>query len=322
MTNTFFSENITTPQPQRWGEKRYHSMDYDLKQTYGEKVYKITLNGNMTCPNRDGKVGYGGCIFCSTQGSGDFAGCATQSITEQIAQGKKDLLSKRPVHSYIAYFQAFTNTYAPVEYLRKIYLEAIQDPEVKILSIATRPDCLPDDVLELLDEMNKIKPVWIELGLQTIHPKTAAFIRRGYDLSVFDRAVKELRKRNIQVIVHTILCLPGESKADMFTTLDYLNHMDIQGIKLQLLHILKGTDLADVYEKEPFFSPTMDEYIELLGECIARIHPDITIHRLTGDGPKDLLIAPLWTGQKRTVLNTLHSYLKEQDIWQGKEYYE
>lgn len=322
MTNTFFSENMTTSHPQRWGEKRYHSMDYDLKTTYGEKVYKITLNGNMTCPNRDGTVGYGGCIFCSTQGSGDFAGCATQSITEQIAQGKKDLLSKRPVHSYIAYFQAFTNTYAPVAYLKKIYLEAIQDPEVKILSIATRPDCLPDDVLDLLEEMNQIKPVWIELGLQTIHSETAAFIRRGYDLSVFERAVKELRKRKIDVIVHTILCLPGESKSDMFATLDYLNRMDIQGIKLQLLHILKGTDLADVYEKEPFFSPTMEEYIELLGECIAHISPKITIHRLTGDGPKDLLIAPLWTGQKRTVLNTLHSYLKEQDIWQGKEYYE
>ena len=322
MTNTFFSENITLSNPQRWGEKRYHSMDYDLKKTYGEKVYKITLNGGMTCPNRDGKTGYGGCIFCSAQGSGDFAGSASQSVTEQIAQGKKNLLSKRPVHSYIAYFQAFTNTYAPAEYLEKIYLEAIQDPEVKILSIATRPDCLPDNVLDLLERINQIKPVWIELGLQTIHPETAAFIRRGYDLSVFERAVKELRKRSIEVIVHTILCLPGESKPDMFATLDYLNHLDIQGIKLQLLHILKGTDLAGVYEERPFFSPSMQEYIELLGECISRIRPDITIHRLTGDGPKDLLIAPLWTGQKRTVLNTLHSYLKEKDIWQGKEYHE
>lgn len=322
MTNTFFSGNITAFPPHRWGEKRYHSMDYDLKETYGEKVYKITLNGNMTCPNRDGKVGYGGCIFCSASGSGDFAGSAAQSITEQIKKGKQDLLSKRPVHSYIAYFQAFTNTYAPVEYLEKIYTEAIQDPEVKILSIATRPDCLPDDVLDLLERMNQIKPVWVELGLQTIHPKTSEFIRRGYDLSVFERAVSELRKRRIEVIVHTILCLPGETKSQMFETLDYLNHKDIQGIKLQLLHILKGTDLADVYEKEPFFSPSMEEYIELLGECISRISPDITIHRLTGDGPKDLLIAPLWTGQKRTVLNKLHSYLKEKDIWQGKEYHE
>lgn len=305
----------------RWGEKRYHSMDYDLKELYGEKVYKITLNGGMTCPNRDGKVGHGGCIFCSAAGSGDFAGSATCSITKQLAMGKENLTKKRPVHSYIAYFQAFTNTYAPVEYLRQIYMEAIQDPDVQILSIATRPDCLPDDVLQLLEEINQIKPVWVELGLQTIHPQTATYIRRGYPLEVFEEAVNNLRKRNISVITHTILGLPGENEDMMLETIDYLNKMDIQGIKLQLLHILKGTDLALDYEKQPFWSPTMGEYISLLGKCIASLRPDITIHRLTGDGPKELLIAPLWTSQKRTVLNTLHRYLKEQDIWQGKEYH-
>ena len=305
----------------RWGEKRYHSMDYDLKQLYGEKVYKITLNGGMTCPNRDGKIGHGGCIFCSTAGSGDFAGPATCSITKQLAMGKENLTKKRPVHSYIAYFQAFTNTYAPVEYLRQIYMEAIQDPDVQILSIATRPDCLPEDVLQLLEEINQIKPVWIELGLQTIHPQTATYIRRGYPLEVFEEAVNNLRKRNISVITHTILGLPGENEDMMLETIDYLNKMDIQGIKLQLLHILKGTDLALDYEKQPFWSPSMEEYISLLGTCIARLRPDITIHRLTGDGPKELLIAPSWTSQKRTVLNTLHRYLKEQDIWQGKEYH-
>ncbi len=305
----------------RWGEKRYHSMDYDLKQLYGEKVYKITLNGGMTCPNRDGKIGHGGCIFCSTAGSGDFAGPATCSITKQLAMGKENLTKKRPVHSYIAYFQAFTNTYAPVEYLRQIYMEAIQDPDVQILSIATRPDCLPDDVLQLLEEINQIKPVWVELGLQTIHPQTANYIRRGYPLEVFEEAVNNLRKRNISVITHTILGLPGENEDMMLETIDYLNKMDIQGIKLQLLHILKGTDLALDYEKQPFWSPSMEEYISLLGTCIARLRPDITIHRLTGDGPKELLIAPSWTSQKRTVLNTLHRYLKEQDIWQGKEYH-
>ena len=305
----------------RWGEKRYHSMDYDLKELYGEKVYKITLNGGMTCPNRDGKVGHGGCIFCSAAGSGDFAGSATCSITKQLAMGKENLTKKRPVHSYIAYFQAFTNTYAPVEYLRQIYMEAIQDPDVQILSIATRPDCLPDDVLQLLEEINQIKPVWVELGLQTIHPQTATYIRRGYPLEVFEEAVNNLRKRNISVITHTILGLPGENEDMMLETIDYLNKMDIQGIKLQLLHILKGTDLALDYEKQPFWSPSMEEYISLLGTCIARLRPDITIHRLTGDGPKELLIAPLWTSQKRTVLNTLHRYLKEQDIWQGKEYH-
>ena len=305
----------------RWGEKRYHSMDYDLKQFYGEKVYKITLNGGMTCPNRDGKVGRGGCIFCSAAGSGDFAGSVACSISEQLARGKEELTKKRPVHAYIAYFQAFTNTYAPVEYLERIYMEAVTDPDVRILSIATRPDCLPEEVLELLDRINRIKPVWIELGLQTIHPQTAEYIRRGYPLKVFEQAVRDLRKRNITVITHTILGLPGESKEMMLDTIEYLNRMDIQGIKLQLLHVLKGTDLARDYEANPFWSPTMEEYIELLGICIQRLRPDITIHRLTGDGPKELLIAPLWTSQKRTVLNTLHRYLKEHDIWQGKEYH-
>lgn len=305
----------------RWGEKRYHSVDYDLKQTYGEKLYKITLNGGMTCPNRDGTVGWGGCIFCSTAGSGDFAGQPALSITEQLRRGKQNLNGKRPIHSYIAYFQAFTNTYAPVNQLRELYYEAIQDPEVKILSIATRPDCLGDDVLELLGEINQIKPVWVELGLQTIHPKTAAYIRRGYALPVFERAVRELRRRGIVVIVHTILYLPNETETQMLATLTYLNHMDVQGVKLQLLHILKGTDLAWEYKRQPFPIPDMDEYIRFLAVCIAHLKPEITIHRLTGDGPHELLIAPLWTSNKRTVLNTLHRYLKEQDIWQGKEYH-
>ena len=225
------------------------------------------------------------------------------------------------MHAYIAYFQAFTNTYAPVEYLKQIYMEAVRDPDVRILSIATRPDCLPEEVLELLDQINQIKPVWVELGLQTIHPQTAEYIRRGYPLEVFEQAVSDLRKRNITVITHTILGLPGESEKMMLETIEYLNKMDIQGIKLQLLHILKGTNLALDYEKQPFWSPTMEEYISLLSTCIARLRPDITIHRLTGDGPKELLIAPLWTSQKRTVLNTLHRYLKEHDIWQGKEYH-
>lgn len=308
--------------PHRWGQKRYHSIDYDLKQAYGEKVYKITLNGGMGCPNRDGTIGTGGCIFCSAQGSGDFAGSACSSITEQLQAGKAQLAGKRPIRSYIAYFQAFTNTYAPVDYLEHIYMEAVQDPDVLILSIATRPDCLGEDVLQLLAKINRIKPVWVELGLQTIHPETAAYIRRGYGLSVFERAVTELRRRKIEVIVHTILCLPGETKDMMMDTLDYLNRQDIQGIKLQLLHILKNTDLAADYEANPFYSPSMEQYIELLALCIARLRPDISIHRLTGDGPRDLLIAPLWTSNKRTVLNALHSYLKTMDIWQGKDYHD
>lgn len=305
----------------RWGERRYYSLDYELKNTFGEKVYKITLNGGMTCPNRDGRCGTGGCIFCSAKGSGDFAGSASLPIEEQLARGKKDLAEKRPIHSYIAYFQAFTNTYAPADYLEDIFSRAIRDPDVKVLSVATRPDCLGKDVLNLLERLNRIKPVWVELGLQTIHPCTADYIRRGYPLEIFDKAVSDLRAAGIRVIVHVILFLPGETEEMMMETIDYLNRMDIQGIKLQLLHILRGTDLALDYEKDPFYVPDMETYIRVLGRCVARLRPDISIHRLTGDGPKDLLIAPLWTGAKRTVLNRFQQYLKENDIWQGKEYY-
>lgn len=301
--------------------ERYYSLNSYLRSSCGEKVYKIALNGGMTCPNRDGRAGTRGCIFCSAMGSGDFAGAPGSSIAEQLRKGKEELGKKRPVHSYIAYFQAFTNTYAPVSVLEPLFMEAILDPDVKILSIATRPDCLGDDVIELLRRLRQIKPVWVELGLQTIHPETARFIRRGYDLDVFDQAVKKLRDAQIEVIVHVILYLPGETRAMMLETVDYLNRCDIQGIKLQLLHILKGTDLADIYERQPFHLPDMEEYIRLLGECILRLRPDIVIHRLTGDGPADLLIAPLWTGAKRTVLNSLHRYLKENEIYQGKEYH-
>lgn len=304
----------------RWDEKRYYSLDYYLKQTYGEKLYKIALDGGMTCPNRDGTLGARGCIFCSAGGSGDFAGDRRTSITEQIEAGKAQSIRKHNGSSYIAYFQAYTNTYAPVSYLRSVFTEAINHPDIRILSIATRPDCLNDDVLALLAELNKKKPVWVELGLQTIHEETAQFIRRGYKLPVFEDALRKLRKIGITVIVHTILCLPGESREMMLDTIRYLNTQDIQGIKLQLLHILKHTDLADYYEKHPFYLPSREEYYELLGMCICNLRPDIVIHRLTGDGPRKLLIAPLWTGNKRQVLNGMQRYFKEQNIWQGKEF--
>ena len=269
----------------RWDEKRYYSLDYYLKQTYGEKLYKIALDGGMTCPNRDGTLGARGCIFCSSGGSGDFAGDRRTSITAQIEAGKAQSIRKHNGSSYIAYFQAYTNTYAPVSYLRSVFTEAINHPDIRILSIATRPDCLNDDVLALLAELNKKKPVWVELGLQTIHEETAQFIRRGYKLPVFEDALRKLRKIGITVIVHTILCLPGESREMMLDTIRYLNTQDIQGIKLQLLHILKHTDLADYYEKHPFYLPSREEYYELLGMCICNLRPDIVIHRLTGDGP-------------------------------------
>lgn len=306
--------------PVRWGERRYYALDYYLKETYHEKMYKLSLNGGCTCPNRDGTCGTKGCIFCSEGGSGDFAPEAGLSIKEQLAAGKGQVSQKYHGNSYIAYFQAFTNTYAPVSHLRTMFTEAIADPEVKILSIATRPDCLSPEVLALLAELNQQKPVWIELGLQTIHETTARFIRRGYELSVFEEAVRQLREINITVIVHVILFLPGESEADMLKTITYLNTMPVQGIKLQLLHILENTDLADVYRKTPFPIPNMETYFRVLGKCICHLRPDIVIHRLTGDGPKSLLIAPLWTGNKRLVLNALRKYFCEENIWQGKKY--
>lgn len=304
----------------RWDEKRYYSLDYYLKHTYGEKLYKIALNGGMTCPNRDGTLDNRGCIFCSAGGSGDFASDKRLGITEQIEAGKSLVASKHTGNGYIAYFQAFTNTYASVAYLREIFTEAISHPDVRILSIATRPDCLDEEIIALLGELNQIKPVWIELGLQTIHKKSADFIRRGYELPVFESAVSRLRAVGLEVIVHVILGLPGETVTDMYHTISYLNEQDIQGIKLQLLHILKGTDLYTYYEKHPFWIPTMEEYLELLGECISCLRPDIIIHRITGDGPKSLLVAPLWTGNKRLVLNSIQAYLKRQNIWQGRSY--
>ncbi|MCR4955346.1 MAG: TIGR01212 family radical SAM protein [Lachnospiraceae bacterium] len=301
-----------------WGDKPYVSLDYTLKTTYGHKIYRLALDAGMTCPNRDGTLGTSGCIFCSAGGSGDFASSRNLSITDQIEAGIASISSKRPCKDYIAYFQAFTNTYAPLPYLRKLYMEAISHPKVRIIAIGTRPDCLSKEVLELLDECNKIKPVWIELGLQTIHPETARYIRRGYDLSCFEEAVCNLRKLNIDVIVHVILGLPGESKSMMLKTIDYLGTKDIQGIKLQLLHVLEGTDLAKDFREHPFTLFTQDDYCNFICDCIEHLPPSITIHRLTGDGPKKDLIGPTWSSNKRTVLNQIHKTLKERGSYQGK----
>lgn len=305
-----------------WNGKPYHSFDYMLKERFSCKIYKTALNGGMTCPNRDGTLGERGCIFCSQGGSGDFAGDRRDSITEQINKQAEKLAQKRNASAFIAYFQAYTNTYAPVEYLRKIYTEAINHPQVAAVSIGTRPDCLGPDVLALLEELNQIKPVWIELGLQTIHERTAAYIRRGYPLSCFEETVKALRQRDLDVIVHTILGLPGESRQDILETMEYLNRRDIQGIKLQLLHVLKGTDLAQDYLEGRFSVYTMEEYLDILIDCLEHLSPDIVIHRLTGDGPKDLLMAPLWSSKKRTVLNTLHHECKIRHAYQGRLYKE
>ena len=304
----------------RWGEKRYHSMDYDLKELYGEKVYKITLNGGMTCPNRDGKVGHGGCIFCSAAGSGDFAGSATCSITEQLVMGKENLIKKRPVHSYIAYFQAYTNTYAPVSYLRPLFMEAILHPDIVVLSVATRPDCITPEILTLLSELNEIKPVWIEFGLQTIHDETAAFIRREFSLSCYEQAVAELKHRNIAVVTHVILGLPGETTEQILETVDYVAHSGISGVKLQLLHVLSDTDLADYYAAHPFPLFSMEEYCDFIVTCLEHLPPSMVVHRITGDGPRKLLVAPLWSTDKKRVLNTIHKRLRERDTYQGADF--
>lgn len=305
-------------QRKSWNGKPYRSLDYMLRERFGEKVYKVTLNGGMSCPNRDGTLGTGGCIFCSEGGSGDFAADVALSITEQIESQIEILSQKRPIQKYIAYFQAYTNTYAPVEYLRKIFTEAMSHPQIVALSVGTRPDCLGEEILDLLEELNRIKPVWIELGLQTIYEKTAQYIRRGYRLSCFEQAVENLRRRHIEVIVHTILGLPGESREDILETMRYLNKKDIQGIKLQLLHVLKGTDLAYDYLAGRFRVYEREEYLDLLIQCLENLDPEIVIHRITGDGPKDLLIAPLWASRKREVLNLLHHQMKEQNSYQGK----
>lgn len=301
----------------RWGEKRYHSLDYELKQRFGTKVYKLSLNGGMTCPNRDGTLDTRGCIFCSAGGSGDFAAKKITSITRQIEDAKQLVSNKQSENgTYIAYFQAFTNTYEKVSYLRELFFEAINHKDIVALSIATRPDCLNDDILDLLAELNKIKPVWIELGLQTIHERTATFIRRGYPLSVFDQAVTKLHHIGIEIIVHVILGLPYETQSDVIETIDYIAKLPIQGIKLQLLHILKGTDLANYLQEIHVL--TIEEYVTMVIDCLEHIPQDIVIHRITGDGPKSLMLAPMWSCNKKLVLNTIQKELKIRDSWQGK----
>lgn len=306
---------------QTWNGKPYHSLDFHLKETFGKKVYKLSLDGGMTCPNRDGTAGRDGCIFCSAGGSGDFAAPRTASVKEQAEAAKALVAGKiKGDASYIAYFQSYTNTYAPLPYLRALFTEAMALPDVCALSVATRPDCLPPETIVLLNELSQKKPVWIELGLQTIHEKTAEFIRRGYSLDVFEDAYGRLKAAGIPVITHVILGLPGETREDMLKTVRYLAGKRVDGIKLQLLHVLKGTDLFPLYEAGAFRTLEMEEYFALAGDCLKLLPPETVVHRLTGDGPKRLLAAPLWSADKKKVLNGLHRYLKENGIFQGMEY--
>lgn len=303
-----------------WGDKPYHSLDYELKRQFGQKIYKVSLDGGMSCPNRDGTVGTGGCTFCSQGGSGEFAVGRTgyPDVWEQIEQAKTRVHRKISGEGkYIAYFQSYTNTYAPVDYLRTLFERAITHPDIVALSVGTRPDCLGDEVVALLKELNRQKPVWVELGLQTIHEKTAERIHRGYRLEVFEDAYRRLKEAGLTVVVHVILGLPGETKEEMLETVDYLGKIPVDGIKLQLLHILKGSQMAAEYEKNPFSLMELEEYLDLILTCVARLPQSVVIHRLSGDGAKALLIGPAWSANKKLVLNRMMQKFRENGIFQG-----
>lgn len=295
----------------------YYSLNEYLKNTFGEKVYKISLNGGMTCPNRDGTLDNRGCIFCSKGGSGEFSANALLPISEQLEQAKRRIREKTDCKRFIAYFQPFTNTYAETEYLRRIFTEAIAPEDIAALSIATRPDCLGEDVLALLSELNQIKPVWVELGLQTIHKKTAEYIRRSYPLEKFDCAAKRLRELGINVITHLIIGLPGESREMLLDSVRYAGERS-NGVKLQLLHVLKDTDLCSDYLAGKFDVLSIEEYIELLCDCVEALPKNVVIHRLTGDGDKRLLVAPMWSADKKRVLNAINKAFRERNVTQGR----
>lgn len=315
MTNSFI---LQQNKPLHYGEKRFYSLNEYCKQTFGGKVYRLSLNGGMTCPNRDGSLGYGGCIFCSEGGSGDFAANYQVSISAQIQEAKTRIQKKTDCNKFIAYFQAYTNTYAPIEHLRRIYTEAISETDVVALSIGTRCDCLSDKVLDLLEELSKMKPIWIELGLQTIHNSTHKSLNTHTTVEQFDAAVQKLHSRGIPVITHIILGLPNENKEMMKETITHVASLPVSGIKLQLLHILKETALADIYETKPFPLFELEEYCDFIVDCIELLPPEMVVHRLTGDGPRNLLIAPLWSTDKKRVLNTIEKRFRERDTWQGK----
>ncbi len=285
--------------------------DY-FRSRFGRKVCKLALDGGMTCPNRDGTKGDRGCIFCSASGSGDFAEPLCGDVWTQIERAKTRVASKlrgTEAPACIAYFQSFTNTYAPVEYLEPLFTRAISHPDVVALAVATRPDCLPDPVLDLLDRLNRIKPVLVELGLQTIHPQTAAFLRRGYPLTDYDRAVAALRAIGVHTVVHMILGLPEETEEMTVATARYIGESGADGIKLQLLHVLEGTDLADLWRQGRVPVLTLEQYAHTLAACLAVLPEGMVIHRLTGDGAKKDLLAPLWSADKKHVLNYVNRCL-------------
>lgn len=300
------------------GEKRYYSLNDYCRETFGEKVYRLSLNGGMTCPNRDGSLSYGGCAFCSEGGSGDFAAKYTPSIGDQIADARARITAKTNCRRFIAYFQAYTNTYAPIPYLRDIFMQAISHPDIVALSIGTRSDCLDDNVIDLLTELNTIKPVWVELGLQTIHNDTLLRMNTHTTFQQFESSLARLSDRGIPVIAHLILGLPGETREDMLASVRYVADSKVWGVKLQLLHVLKNTELAIMYQENPFSIFQLEEYCDFVIDCVELLPVDKVIHRLTGDGSKTLLIAPDWSRDKKRVINTLHRRFRERDAYQGR----
>lgn len=306
-----------------WHGRPYYSLDAYLKNTYGEKLYKIAVDAGFTCPNRDGTLGYDGCLFCSAGGSGEYAVKTARhpSVARQLAAGAALFGHKRTGQRFIAYFQAYTNTYGSPSRLRLLYEEALREPSVAGISIATRPDCISEDIVTLLVNLMEKFPdkfVWVELGLQTIHERTADFIRRGYPLTVYDNCVAMLCECHIPVVTHVILGLPQESRQDMLSTIDHLNQIGTWGVKLQLLHVLKDTGLAKLYEQGCYHPLALEDYTGLVIDCLERLRPHIVVHRLTGDGPANLLLAPLWSLDKRNVLNTIHHTMKLRSAYQGR----
>lgn len=299
-------------------EKHYITLNNYLRAHYGEKIYKISLNPGFTCPNRDGKVDTTGCLFCSSLKSGDFSGDVSLSLKAQFASVKERMQAKWEEGSYIAYLQAGTNTYAPFDILENTFSTLLNlDEKVKIISIATRPDEIYPEVVELLKKLKTQKTVWVELGLQSIHPKTYRFFHRGYENDSFERVVKLLHEANIDIIVHIINGLPYETKDMMLETVKYLAAFPIQGIKIHMLHVMKDTPFGEMYLKEPFSLLTLKEYVEITAEQLRYLPTSIVIHRLTGDAPISLLIAPEWTKRKFVVLNEIDKYMRKENIWQG-----
>jgi radical SAM protein (TIGR01212 family) len=306
--------------PLMWGDKRYHSWNYHLRGNFHEKIFKVPLDGGFSCPNRDGKVATGGCTFCSARGSGDFAGDRRMDLERQFHDVKNRMHEKWPNANYLGYFQAYTNTYAPVEELREMYETVLKQEGVVGLSIATRPDCLPDDVVEYLAELNERTYLWVELGLQTKHEHTAQLINRAHDYQCYLDAVEKLRKHNIRICSHIIYGLPGETYEEMMETADAVAHLDVQGIKIHLLHLLRKTPMVKQYEAGLLDFLSQEEYTKLVVDTLEILPPEMIVHRVTGDGPADLLIGPMWSRKKWVVLNGIDAELKRRNSWQGKYY--